>query len=425
MKTKLEILAAAALAARLPSKTESIKAKREEGKMTRSYQFPIILGLLAFFAGMFAVPTDAEAIPAFARKHKMVCSGCHMAWPLLNETGRKFKENGFRQSRKEKMKVVVSDYLKYDKQFPISAVLVSRPYDKKESGHEKLRAIHEVEIMGAGTLADDFSFFFEIEAEDETNFDPEIPAAFVSFNPKPWFNVMVSWGGMFSAEPYDTIGARRLTRGRNTVIDNRFGAADNAGRIRDARQTLQIHGRPHKKVYYSVGISGPAGDGEGQDPNLVHGRVAIDVLPQLTVGGFGMAGECERTAANCMRDRNYSRFGFDVQAQVLPNARISGAFVTANDDQESGMGGDHDNDAWFAEGIYVFQQGKRPWIVPLFRFDSYETNDGRDDFKTGVLNVTYYVKENVKVFLELFKEFDVPGGDQKDGRLTLQAAFAL
>lgn len=391
--------------------------------MFSSYRFPIFLGILTAFVGALALPTDALAIPAFARKHKMVCSGCHMAWPLLNETGRKFKENGFRLSRKERMKNLISDHLKFDKEFPISAVLVSRPYDKKESGREKLRAIHEVEIMVAGTLADDFSFFFEIEAEDETNFEPEIGAAFVSFNPKPWFNVMVSWGSMFSAEPYDTIGTRRMTRGRNSVIDNRFGGADNGGRIRDSRQTIQVYGRPHKKVYYNFGFSGPAGDGEGQDPRTFHGRLAVDILPQLTIGGFGMASECETSSANCMRDRDYSRYGFDVQAQVLPNARISGAFVTASDDQE--MGSDHDNQAWFAEGIYVIQQKKRPWIVPLFRFDSYETNDGRDDFKTGVLNVTYYVKENVKVFIELFKEFDVPSGDQKDGRLTVQAAFAL
>lgn len=391
--------------------------------MFQSYRMPILLGLLVAFAGVLALPMDAQAIPAFSRKHKVVCSGCHMAWPLLNETGRKFKENGFRLSRKERMKNLISDHLSFDKSFPISAVLVSRPYDKTESGHEKLRAIHEVEVMGAGTLADDFSFFFEIEAEDETNFNPEVPAAFVSFNPRPWFNVMVSWGGMFGAEPYDTIGNRRLTRGRNLVIDNRFGSADNNGRLRDSRQTIQVSGRPHKQVYYNVGFSGPAGDGQGVDPRTFHGRLAVDILPQLTLGGFGVGGTCETSAANCLRDRDYARYGFDVQAQVLPNARLSGAFVTANDDQE--LSGDHNNDAWFAEGIYVIQQAKRPWIVPLFRFDSYETNDGHDDYKTGTLNVTYYAKENVKFFVELFKEFDVPSNVQKDGRLTLQAAFAL
>ena len=37
----------------------------------------------------------ANANPAFARKYGMPCSGCHVAWPLLNNFGQVFKDNGY------------------------------------------------------------------------------------------------------------------------------------------------------------------------------------------------------------------------------------------------------------------------------------------------------------------------------------------
>jgi hypothetical protein len=37
----------------------------------------------------------AQAIPAFARKYGLPCSACHEAWPMLNNFGQTFKDNGY------------------------------------------------------------------------------------------------------------------------------------------------------------------------------------------------------------------------------------------------------------------------------------------------------------------------------------------
>ena len=37
----------------------------------------------------------ASAIPAFARKYGLPCSACHQAWPMLNNFGQTFKDNGY------------------------------------------------------------------------------------------------------------------------------------------------------------------------------------------------------------------------------------------------------------------------------------------------------------------------------------------
>ncbi|MDQ6954774.1 MAG: hypothetical protein Q9M20_04955 [Mariprofundaceae bacterium] len=44
------------------------------------------------------VPTNAEAIPVFARKYGMACSSCHTAFPKLTKMGIAFRERGFRFS---------------------------------------------------------------------------------------------------------------------------------------------------------------------------------------------------------------------------------------------------------------------------------------------------------------------------------------
>ena len=48
--------------------------------------------LLALCLGL-AMP--ASAIPAFARKYGLRCTSCHESWPVLNDFGRAFRDNGY------------------------------------------------------------------------------------------------------------------------------------------------------------------------------------------------------------------------------------------------------------------------------------------------------------------------------------------
>ena len=47
---------------------------------------------LIFLTG--ALP-KANALPAFARKYGLRCSACHETWPILNNFGLKFRDNGY------------------------------------------------------------------------------------------------------------------------------------------------------------------------------------------------------------------------------------------------------------------------------------------------------------------------------------------
>jgi hypothetical protein len=53
------------------------------------------LRLLLFGVLITSVNPAAHAIPAFARKYGLPCSACHEAWPMLNNFGQTFKDNGY------------------------------------------------------------------------------------------------------------------------------------------------------------------------------------------------------------------------------------------------------------------------------------------------------------------------------------------
>ena len=40
--------------------------------------------MLLLVVGLYS--ESADAIPAFARKNSVACSGCHTAWPMLNRS---------------------------------------------------------------------------------------------------------------------------------------------------------------------------------------------------------------------------------------------------------------------------------------------------------------------------------------------------
>lgn len=50
---------------------------------------------MSLLVGLLSVSQPAHAIPAFARKYGLPCSACHEAWPMLNNFGQTFKDNGY------------------------------------------------------------------------------------------------------------------------------------------------------------------------------------------------------------------------------------------------------------------------------------------------------------------------------------------
>ncbi|MEE8429519.1 MAG: hypothetical protein V3S33_08475 [Gammaproteobacteria bacterium] len=391
--------------------------------MAIKYVVPVLV-----FAALTVVANSAQAIPAFARKYQTDCSSCHTAFPQLNKAGRKFKEAGYRFP-KLKGEETISDFLHWGQHFPISALVKSRPYDKKSNGDEKLRAIHEVEILIGGVLYKNVSGFMELEAEDEdTNergFEIGVAHGWLTYSFDQAANVQASWGPLLATDPYDTY-SRRLTRGTPSVLDRKFGGADNDGKLSSPRQSISIYGRPipeHSQLYYSAGVAGVAGDSEGVNPKTVWGRLAYDVTKDVMIGLLAIDGECEEGADDCAVDRDYKRYGIDAQADIA-DFRVMGVWLTAEDDNAAGTD-QEDNDAWYIQAQYVMKRDGRPTWAPIIRLDQWEEDDGSSEFSAVTLNLSYYFTQNIKGFIEYFDLYDADNSDDENSRFTLQIEAAF
>lgn len=376
---------------------------------------PVALTGAALLAVM-VLPGQAQAIPAFARKYSFECSQCHTAWPKLNAFGRDFKMNGYKvegELEDEELSQIISDFQNWDKQFPISAVGKLRPYDKKKNNDSKIRAFHEAEIMVAGRAYKNVSMWMEFEAEDETNFHPELEAAIGAWNLSPEANIAMGWGPVFWADPFETFadGGRRMTRSHKGPLDQRFGAGE---RLRSASQWVAAYGRlAQGRVYYVGGVSSGGEDAEGGDSKDLFGRLAVEATPGVYAGGFIQDGTNDAKGFPL----DFTRYGFDAQIEK-GNFNAYGMVMVADDQFVEGAA-KSSTTVGYVEALYTIHSEAIPLIVPLVRVDFL------DQYTDITANLGFYLAENWRAYAEFWSNLDTPDSKGKDNRFTIQTEFAF
>lgn len=114
------------------------------------------------------VPTEVQAIPAFARKYNMNCSGCHSpAAPRLNAKGFAFKWAGFRMPEE----IGENQEAKNISHYLSSRIRVRYVYAKTATEPASANAfeLHDASLFAAGALGKNFGAYVEVEFEpDET-----------------------------------------------------------------------------------------------------------------------------------------------------------------------------------------------------------------------------------------------------------------
>lgn len=390
-----------------------------------------------------SVSVQAEAIPAFARTKHMPCSSCHTAYPSLNAFGRDFKTNGYRVSpiSMDKADTMESDFSKGVEKLPIAGAIISRPYISNDPGGSadkttEIRAIHEAEIYIGGVFYQKLSGFIEYEAEGEDGFGSLLGSTALNYDASDAVHLQLAYASSFFADPYDTLADhRKLTSEHYNITDDTFtDNADNGGKLRHARQQVSLFGRvAENRLFYNVGIGGLTEDNIGSQSLVEFARLAFDVTPTVMIGTFGMNGTCKTDmtpdfatcdigATTATKDRDFSRVGFDFQADVK-QFRFTGAYMTVNDDVINSNKSVSNND-YYLQAVYYGSAGNHP-VVPLVRYQSSENNDGHDETKRVIAGVSYFLQDNFKAIAEVGKDTDVPSGSDEstDVVVELQAAF--
>lgn len=385
----------------------------------------VALLAMGMWSATVLVPRSAQAIPSFAKKHEMDCFVCHIAYPVLNDMGRAYKQDGYRIGTiTEKHPREIDEDLILNNEFPFSTRILGRPYDKRAGDDNwKLDALHEVELMIAGNPHPQISAWLDVEAADDTDWTPELAEGMVGFHPSPLLNIQAGYADIFFSDPYDTLtnGGRRMTVSRKMPLE--FTVGSNTKRLRDPVQQVNINGRLGR-VYYLAAAATNNGGTEGDEKDKdVMGRLMVNVMRDTNVGGFYYGGKdlIVPATGSPFGDR-FRRYGVDLRQDY----RATGAsLLVLNlwswDDNPNGTGREVALMTGYAEVLRPFVVAEHT-VVPLARYNWGSSRDDQalaESLRTYALQVGYYLYDNVKTFAEYTAAKSGQSNDN-DNRVTLQ-----
>lgn len=144
----------------LPGDYKSTTKKYLGGKMKKFVGFMLV----AFFIAtgtLFLMPTQSEAVPAFARQTGQACVSCHFGgnYPVLSEFGREFKAGGFTMVGGESL--ISGDALSLPSVLN-AAVIGKFRYSKATGGKWELDNPDEMALFFGGRVGENIGFLLEV-----------------------------------------------------------------------------------------------------------------------------------------------------------------------------------------------------------------------------------------------------------------------
>ncbi len=305
--------------------------------MYKSRAWFLKLGLLGSLLAIF--PTEALAIPAFARKYRTSCSTCHIAYPALNSFGKVFKARGYRLPAEEKFikdEPVSLGAPAWKQVFPeslwpgdipggsVAAFWLSSRYRVNPSATitNEFDGLHELYVLMGGSAGESFSFFGELEIIDggtvPTAFSAALPRAFFQYNHRSHkFNVTF---GLFEPRAVLTPTRLRLMR-LSDYLSNRYGmpATGNAFSLSPSQRGVELWGNaegPNSKGgvewFFGVVNGGDARPGTTPAGAAAYGYGAFNTRLQSALTAAGRTNQENNSNKDFYGGVNYKIGGMGV-----------------------------------------------------------------------------------------------------------------
>jgi hypothetical protein len=385
---------------------------------------------IALTLAVLVLATRAEAIPAFARKYGMSCTACHLAWPILNQQGQLFRDNGYQFGTEKDEPVTLTPAYWPVAMRTTAAYQFSRTTNQTSDAGPITVATGGVpqppgvDVLAGGTIARDISFLLIL-----TGFSPSDGAALAesawvrldNLGGSRWANLKV---GKFEVDlPASAHRAVPLTNGY-AMYGQRYGSAVPFD-LSENQVGVEFDGHSvDGTTRYAISLVSANGDlggkGAWSSPLLyAHVQQAFetgsDVVPWVRIGALASMGSWPTTFDTTTdpapgstpqpipgtgRDnKTYSRVGGEVTGLLgYPATPFQWQAVYMYGQEAAGVSGPDSLKAHFSGGwlelnwVPVTQNdyNATPWLL-FGRYDLVRQGTGPGDFDGVTLGARRYL----------------------------------
>jgi len=395
-----------------------------------------------------AVSDRADAIPAFARKYKTACITCHATFPRLTALGEAIRLNGYKMPGGDELYVkdqpVSMGAEAYKQVFPNAvwpsdipglppiSLRVVTDYNFDVGGAMDSRTefkLDEAELIAAGSLGENMSFFLEISHEEpalELEVDKDPGTGFVTdvgvgeHESGTEVSGWLMWEDLFKSTVgenhlnlrFGSIGMQDLalpnTRDHNRITVQHYLYVDELHLHAHGSGSVGVEANGFGKHWrYNAGVLNGDGATSRKDyyaaASLKFGGLGYDGS-----GGTSVEGGLSTTPSGYWRDDSVLVGGFYYKTNLGPDNHAFdriGADARCNyKDLSVALGyitGDNDatnekKDIWFAEAEYFVL----PWLQPYLRYETLDSDLQDGDKSRIVAGTVLLARANVKFNLE-------------------------
>ena len=290
------------------------------------------------------VASRAEAIPAFARKYGMSCTACHVAWPILNQQGQVFRDNGYQLGlQKDDPSATSSAYAPLAIR-TVPAYELTRTTNQQgvdAQGQPATRSNQTggfgpigLDVLLGGTFAKDISYLAVLAgfASDEAGAVESAWVRLSNIAGTGWLNLRA---GKFELE-VPVSGRRGISRlAKHAVHKAQFAGSSVAFRLHDNQAGLELEGHDERSLTrYSLALVSAESDGSRGvfSAPVVYGHATrmfeldSDVLSTVRVGAFGAFGWQPTRFATSDGTTIIPGTGYDHRKYSRVGAELAGTF---------------------------------------------------------------------------------------------------
>ncbi|MBD3223309.1 MAG: hypothetical protein GF313_01160 [Caldithrix sp.] len=368
--------------------------------------------IVSFVLSMFAFLSEAQAIPAFARKYKISCTTCHTAMPKLKAYGDEIAGNGFIIPEDESKRDYVTagdDLLLLNRNFPIAARLDLRAVHNSDENTDidtDLQTPWGLKLLSGGAIYKNISYYFYFYASERGEV-AGIEDAYIHFN-NIFGKELDIMAGQFQTS--DPLMKREL---RLTVEDYQAYKTpigySNTDLTYD-RGLMFVYGLTKTSTDIIAMVVNGNGIGEAGGNKIFDDdkyknlglRINQGIGDKVSIGGFAYYGKEDIRQNQYNGENEVTYLGPDVNVN-LGTVEFTGQYLLRTDSEPMANMEDVETNGIIAEVIYAPQKDKsRFYFIGLY--NNVDCDLDAYDYETATLSATYLLARNIRLLAEATRD---------------------